>query len=119
MRTDPDQRAGIAESARRIGEFYGGGTLSCVLDTLPLNGAPDPVRAKAAEVADLWISTMADAARRGGRPPADAHAVAQDAFTAALGGLVYGRVFDDREPFKRALAQLPDRLLEPSVQKVS
>lgn len=118
MRTDPDPRAGIATSAARIGEFYGGGTLSCVLDTLPLHGAPDSVRAKAAEVADMWIATMADAARRGGRPATEARAAAQDAFAQVLGGLVHGRLFNDREPFKRALTQLPSKLLESDRQAV-
>jgi AcrR family transcriptional regulator len=116
MRTDPDARAGIVESAARIGEFYGGGTLSCVLDTLPLSGAPDSVRAKAAEVAELWISTMADTAQRAGRPPAEAHAAAQDAFVQILGGLVHGRLCGDREPFRRALARLPERLLGPATE---
>lgn len=111
MRTESDPRTGIAESAARIGGFYGGGTLSCVLDTLPLSGAPDSVRAKATEVADLWIATMADAARRGGRPAPEAHPAAQDAFVQVLGGLVYGRLFGDRGPFQRALTQLPDLLL--------
>jgi AcrR family transcriptional regulator len=114
MRTAQDPRTGIAESAARIGEFYGGGTLSCVMDTLPMSGAPDSVRSKAAEVADLWISTMADTAQRGGRPADEAHAAAQDAFVRVLGGLVYGRLFDIREPFQRALAQLPDLLLKPT-----
>jgi AcrR family transcriptional regulator len=113
MRTAPDARAGIAESAGRIGEFYGGGMLSCVLDTLPMSGAPAPVRAKAAEVADLWITTMADAAQRGGRPRAEAQAAAQDAFVQVLGGLVYGRLFSNREPFGRALDRLPGLLLGP------
>lgn len=113
MRTAPDPRAGIAESALRIGEFYGGGTLSCVLDTLPMSGAPDTVRARAAGVAELWISTMADTARRGGRSATQARTAAEDAFVQVLGGLVHGRLFGNREPFQRALAQLPDLLLAP------
>jgi TetR/AcrR family transcriptional regulator, lmrAB and yxaGH operons repressor len=111
MRTTPDAAAGIAATAARFDEFYGGGVLSCVLDTLPLSGAPDAVRAKAAEVAEMWISAMADAARRGGRPAARARAVAEDAFARIEGGLVYGRLFGDGGPFRRALAELPELLL--------
>ncbi|RKT53754.1 TetR/AcrR family transcriptional regulator [Saccharothrix australiensis] len=111
MRTDPDVRAGIARSAARIAEFYGGGLLSCVLDTLPLSGAPDRVRLRAAAVADGWISAMADAARRGGRAEDDARSAAEDAFAQVEGGLVYGRLFGDGTPFRRALARLPDLLL--------
>ncbi|WP_158895444.1 TetR/AcrR family transcriptional regulator [Amycolatopsis anabasis] len=112
MRTDPDARAGIARSAERIGEFYGGGVLSCVLDTLPLNGAPEGVRRRAARVAEMWISTMADAARRGGRREAEARTAAEDAFASIEGGLVYGRLFDDGAPFQRALTRLPELLLD-------
>ena len=111
MRTDPDPRTGITGSAKRIGEFYGGGLLSCVLDTLALSGAPDGVRRKATAVAEVWIAAMADVARRGGRPAAQARAAAEDAFARIEGGLVYGRLFGRGEPFQRALAELPALLL--------
>lgn len=112
MRTDPDARAGIARSAERIGEFYDGGALSCVLDTLPLSGAPEAVRRRAAKVAEVWVSAMADVARRGGRGEAEARAVAEDAFAWIEGGLVYCRLFGDGAPFQRALARLPELLLD-------
>ncbi|MEJ2858254.1 MULTISPECIES: TetR/AcrR family transcriptional regulator [unclassified Saccharothrix] len=111
LRTDPDPRSGIVRTAERISEFYGGGLLSCVLDTLPLSGAPDAVRQRAAQVAEVWISAMADAACRAGRAPEEARAAAEDAFAWAEGGLVYGRLFGDGGPFKRALDRMPDLLL--------
>ncbi|MBB6380825.1 AcrR family transcriptional regulator [Pseudonocardia eucalypti] len=111
MRTDPDPRAGIAASAERLTDIYGGGLLACALDTLPLSGAPEPVRTKAASVARTWITTMADAAQRGGRPAGEANAAAEDAFVRIEGGLVHGRLFGDGAPFRRAIAELPDQLL--------
>ncbi|HEX4249707.1 MAG TPA: hypothetical protein VH008_17715, partial [Pseudonocardia sp.] len=48
MRDTPDVTEGVAETARRIGEFYGGGLLPCVLDTLTLAGTPDSVRNRSA-----------------------------------------------------------------------
>src|SRR5882757_10677970 len=111
MRTDPDARAGIAKSAQRISEFYVGGLLSCVLDTLPLSGAPDGVRRKAAGVAEGWIAAMADVARRAGRPASEARPAAEDAFARIEGGLVYARLFADGAPFQRALDELPALLL--------
>ncbi|WP_309111232.1 TetR/AcrR family transcriptional regulator [Saccharothrix sp.] len=111
MRTDPDPRAGVVRTAELFGEFYGGGLLSCVLDTLPLSGAPESVRRRAAQVAEVWVSAMADVARRGGRSVEEARAAAEDAFAAAEGGLVYGRLFGDGGPFRRALARWPDLLL--------
>jgi AcrR family transcriptional regulator len=113
LRTDPDPRAGIVGTAERFDEFYGGGVLSCVLDTLPLSGAPAGVRGKAAQVAEACVAAMADTARRAGRPPAEARTAAEDAFARIEGGLVYGRLFGDGAPFQRALADLPNLLLNP------
>ncbi|CCH32071.1 TetR/AcrR family transcriptional regulator [Actinosynnema sp. NPDC047251] len=111
LRDDPDPRAGITRSARLIGGLYGGGLLSCVMDSMTLGGVPEAVRRRAAGVAELWIGAMADAARRGGRSGEDARTAAEDAFALMEGGLVHGRLFGDSGPFRRALTRLPDLLL--------
>ncbi|MBB5953900.1 AcrR family transcriptional regulator [Saccharothrix tamanrassetensis] len=111
MREDPDVRAGITRSARLIDGLYGGGLLSCVMDSMTLGGVPETVRQRAAEIAESWISTMADAARRGGRSRSAARTSAEDAFALVEGGLVHGRLFGDSGPFQRALTRLPDLLL--------
>src|SRR5687767_10224005 len=54
MTSDPDVAAGVAESARRISQIYGDGLLPCVLDTLTLSGAPDSIRAIAADITATW-----------------------------------------------------------------
>ncbi|MEU4806195.1 TetR/AcrR family transcriptional regulator [Actinosynnema sp. NPDC023587] len=112
MGEEPDVRTGITRSALLIGELYGGGLLSCVMDSMTLGGVPEPVRRRAAEIAEVWISTMADAATREGRAPASARAAAEDAFALMEGGLVHGRLFGDSGPFRRALTRLPDLLLD-------
>ncbi|HEY2101122.1 MAG TPA: helix-turn-helix domain-containing protein [Pseudonocardia sp.] len=112
MRTEADVTAGVTETARRIGGFYGGGLLPCVLDTLTLAGTPDAVRARAAGVARVWIDAMAAAAVRAGRPEESARASAEDAFVHIEGGLVFGRLFGDPAAFRRALADLPRLLLD-------
>lgn len=111
MRDTSDVTEGVAETARRIGEFYGGGLLPCVLDTLTLAGTPDSVRNRAAGVATTWIEAMAAAAVRAGRPPDEARARAEDAFAHLEGGLVYSRLFEDSTAFQRAAADLPRQLL--------
>jgi TetR/AcrR family transcriptional regulator, lmrAB and yxaGH operons repressor len=114
MRDDPDVARGVAETAQRLGEFYGAGALSCVLDTMTLAGAPAELRDHARALATAWLDAMADAARRAGRSPDGARRAAEDAFVRVEGALVLGRVTGDTRAFADALALLP-RLLTDDV----
>ncbi|MHA6617674.1 TetR/AcrR family transcriptional regulator [Pseudonocardia sp. DLS-67] len=111
MTSDPDLAAGIVESGRRISAIYADGTLPCVLDTLTLSGAPEGVRASAAEITGAWIDAMAAAARRGGASPAAGRAAAEDAFIRIEGSLVLARLRGDPAAFRRAITELPRMLL--------
>lgn len=111
MTSDPDVRAGIVESGRRISEIYADGTLPCVLDTLTLSGAPEGVRASATAITTAWIDAMAAAARRGGLDGAAARLAAEEAFVRIEGSLVLARLRGDPTPFRRAIADLPQSLL--------
>ena len=106
-----DVAAGIAESARRISEIYADGSLPCVLDTLTLSGAPEGIRASAAEIAAAWVDAMATAAGRGGAGAAEARLAAEDAFIRIEGSLVLARLRGDPTAFRRAMAELPRMLL--------
>ena len=112
MTSDPDVAEGVAESGRRISEIYADGTLPCVLDTLTLSGAPDGVRATAAEITASWIDAMAAAAGRAGASPATARAAAEEAFVRIEGSLVLARLRGDPTAFRRAISELPQMLLE-------
>jgi TetR/AcrR family transcriptional regulator, lmrAB and yxaGH operons repressor len=111
MVSDPDVAAGVAESARRISEIYADGLLPCVLDTLTLSGAPEVIRAKAAEITASWIEAMAVAARRGGARPAEARLAAEEAFVRIEGSLVLARLHGNPTAFRRAMTELPRMLL--------
>ncbi|QYN32456.1 TetR/AcrR family transcriptional regulator [Pseudonocardia sp. DSM 110487] len=111
MTSAPDVAAGVVESARRISEIYADGLLPCVLDTLTLSGAPEGIRAKAAEITTSWIEAMAVAARRGGARPADARLAAEEAFVRIEGSLVLARLNGTPTAFRRAITELPRMLL--------
>ena len=111
MGSDPDLLAGITETGRRLSAIYGDGTLPCALDTLTLSGAPESVRALAADVTSVWIDAMTGAAARGGMAPEPARHAAEDAFARIEGGLVLARLRVDPAPFRRAIAELPRLLL--------
>jgi TetR/AcrR family transcriptional repressor of lmrAB and yxaGH operons len=111
MRDDPEVAGGIAETARRLGEFYGAGALSCVLDTMTLTGAPATIRDHARSLAMAWIDAMVDASRRAGRRPDAAARAAKDAFVRIEGALVLSRVTGDAAVFAETVALLPSLLL--------
>ncbi|MDD7940444.1 TetR/AcrR family transcriptional regulator [Actinomycetospora lutea] len=111
MRDDPDVARGIAETARGLGEFYGFGALSCVLDTMTLAGAPAPLRDRARSLATAWLDAMTDAARRAGHRPEAAVRAARDAFVRVEGALVLGRVTGDTGVFAETVALLPSLLV--------
>lgn len=119
MTSDPDVAAGVAESGRRISAIYADGTLPCVLDTLTLSGAPEAVRASAAEITAAWIDAMATAAERGGASPAAARAAAEEAFVRIEGSLVLARLRGDPTAFRRAIAELPQMLAQAPSTKPS
>ncbi|MFE2883590.1 TetR/AcrR family transcriptional regulator [Streptomyces sp. NPDC059272] len=111
MRTDPDIARGIAETAGRLSDFYGAGTLSCVLDTMTLAGAPAKVRDHARSLAVTWIDAMTEAAQRAGRQPEDARHAAKEAFLRIEGALVLARVMGDTDAFTEAVALMPNLLM--------
>ncbi|MFD9701849.1 TetR/AcrR family transcriptional regulator [Lentzea sp. NPDC059081] len=114
MKEDEDIARGMAETARRLQDFYGAGALSCVLDTMTLAGTPEKIRDQARALATTWIDLMADASRRAGRAPADALRAAKDAFLRIEGALVLGRVTGDTNAFAESVALMPSILLPES-----
>jgi AcrR family transcriptional regulator len=110
MRDDEDLARGMGETARRLGDFYGAGALSCVLDTMTLAGTPEKVREHARSLAKTWIDVMTDASRRAGLLPDEAVRAAKDAFLRIEGALVLARVTGDTEVFDETVALLPSIL---------
>ena len=116
MRDDEDLARGMGETARRLGDFYGAGALSCVLDTMTLGGAPKAVRDHARALAKTWIDVMADAAQRAGRQPDEAVRAAKEAFLRIEGALVLARVVGDTDAFAETVSLLPS-ILAPGPKK--
>lgn len=113
MREDADVAKGIKETARRLGDFYGAGALSCVLDTMTLAGTPPKLRDHARDLGKTWVDAMTDASRRAGRTPKQAARAAKDAFLRIEGALVLARVLGETDAFAEAVADLPKLLMPP------
>ena len=102
-------RARARRIARRLREFYGSGTRWCLLDTLTLASGTKTL-AHARRSMKFWVDSLACVGRDSGLPSSLARKRAEDAVAAIEGGLIVSRVVKNRQPFLRALAELPDRL---------
>jgi AcrR family transcriptional regulator len=103
----PEKRA--RRMARRLAEFYATGKRGCLLDTLTLASNPRTL-AHARRSMESWIASFVRVGRDAGLPPALARRRAEDAVVAIEGGLIVSRVMNNRRPFLRGLATLPNRL---------
>lgn len=104
----PEER--LRETSARISKFYGSGAKACLLDTLTLNSANRKLRRRSSPPLNYWIEAFAKFAQECGLPPSLARERAEDAITAIEGSLVVARVTNNREPFRRAIKSLPNRL---------
>jgi AcrR family transcriptional regulator len=103
----PERRA--RQMARRLAEFYASGKRGCLLDTLTLASNPGTLGHAKCSM-ESWIASFVRVGRDAGLPPALARRRAEDAVAAIEGGLIVSRVMNNRRPFLRALATLPNRL---------
>lgn len=106
---DPATR--IRRMAKRLGKFYGGGSQSCLLDSLSLGEAENPLQQHVHRSFAAWLDALISVSREAGATPALARGRAEAALMQIQGGLVFARATGDRRPFRRLLAQLPAVLL--------
>jgi len=104
---DPKQRA--RQMARRLREFYDGGKVWCLLDTLTLAECRTTL-AHAKKSMGFWVERFARIGRDGGLSAGVARKRAEEAVAAIEGGLIVARVLKNRRPFLRVLAGLPKKL---------
>ena len=107
-----DPAARLRRTAKRLGEFYAGGSRSCLLETLSL-GTPAPaVGAVLQRAVRATVDALAAVARECGAAPAEAARRAEQVVLEIQGALVLARAFGNRKPFERVLKALPERITE-------
>lgn len=111
MREDPVVERGIITTAERLSDFYGAGTLACVLDTMTTDGTPPAVVDRARHLAKAWIDSMVDASVRAGREPVNAQRAANEVFLRIEGALVLARVTGETLPFVDVVSLIPSLLV--------
>jgi TetR/AcrR family transcriptional regulator, lmrAB and yxaGH operons repressor len=89
-----------------VGNFYQGGQVSCLIDTLSLGEAGRLYREALTVAIERWQSALADLAREAGYAPAKAAAWAEEVLITIEGSLVLARARNDPQVFRRALKRL-------------
>ncbi len=107
-------RAKLERLGRALSTFYAGGESACLLDLLSVGGAgevfSESIKANLGRLEAGIAGVLAEA----GLAPEQAARRAEDALIAVQGALVVSRAKRSTEPFRRVLADLPDRLLAGS-----
>jgi len=102
----------IRAMTEKLDAFYESGGKSCLLDALSLGESGSPLRRQARAAMELWTRSLADSLIAAGFGGAEATRRAEEAIVLVQGALVVARVREDPAPFRRVLAELPERLLE-------
>lgn len=97
--------------AKRLDEFYGGGSQACLLETLSSAGTPRSVRSHVKNTLSFWVEKFTELSKEAGVPTKEARSKAEEAIAAIEGALVVSRAQQNTREFKRSLESLPSRLL--------
>jgi TetR/AcrR family transcriptional regulator, lmrAB and yxaGH operons repressor len=96
--------------ARRLREFYGNGSRSCVLDTLSLPAGSSGLREAVRGSLKAWLQAFTDIAREAGASNPEARQRAEQTIIAIEGSLILARALGDKKPFQRVIDRLPELL---------
>ncbi|MCC0176798.1 TetR/AcrR family transcriptional regulator [Waterburya agarophytonicola K14] len=95
-----------------IDRFYARGKNPCLLAVMSLGEADDLFHQQLQQSLKKWLDTLAKIVEETGVESRQARLRAEDAMIMIQGALVLVRVTNDTQPFQRAIAKLPQILLE-------
>lgn len=110
LRQDPDPAGAVAGMIDGVAAYFDGGGRVCLVGVFALGEVRDRFAERVQGYFAEWTAALAAALVRGGRAPAIAGDLAEDAVLAIQGALVLARAVDDRAVFGRALDRLRTRL---------
>ena len=93
--------------------FYDGGRNACLVDVFTIGSGREHFAADIADAISYWNASVARVVAEAGISQAEAVRRAEDAVMVVEGALVLARATGRLEPFRRALEDLPARLLRP------
>jgi AcrR family transcriptional regulator len=109
---EPD--VAVAAMFDAVTTYFRSGRRVCLVGVLALGEARDRFAEPVREYFANWVEALAAALVRGGRSPATAVALAEEAVAGVQGAIVLARALDRPKLFERSIAQLRARLDLPS-----
>ncbi|ELS02280.1 transcriptional regulator [Xenococcus sp. PCC 7305] len=106
----PQER--ILAMCQGIDEFYQTGQEPCLLSVMSVGEADNLFHQQLKQSLKKWIDTLANVVEETGIESQQARERAEDAIMLIQGALVLVRVSNNKEPFQRAIAKLPQILLD-------
>lgn len=100
----------LQQMCDRLNELYGAGEQPCLLATLTVGPARSVFHETVKLRLERFIAAIARLLYESGVPKALAQQRAEDAIIALQGALILSRGLDSPAPFKRVIAQLPQKL---------
>ncbi len=105
---DPAKR--VAKMAKRTKEFYVGGRLSCLLDTMSVGGDKEQIQECVSRMFKAWFDALQKVSMDAGFKAQEAKQRAEDALIQIQGALVMNRAMNLTRPFGRIMDDLPQLL---------
>ncbi|MGK7892810.1 MAG: TetR/AcrR family transcriptional regulator [Xenococcus sp. (in: cyanobacteria)] len=112
LKSDRTPKERIEAMCQGIDKLYQTGQEPCVLSVMSVGEADNLFHQQLKQSLKKWIDTLAEIVEETGIEPKKARERAEDAIMLIQGALVLVRVSNNTEPFQRAIAQIPQILLE-------
>ncbi|WP_019508105.1 TetR/AcrR family transcriptional regulator [Pleurocapsa sp. PCC 7319] len=111
LRSPKPVKERLAAMIQGIDRFYESGQTPCVLAVMSLGEADTLFHQQLGQSLEKWLDELAKVVEETGVAPEEARLRAEDTIILIQGALVLVRVTNDTQPFKRAIARIPQILL--------
>ena len=112
LHSDKSPTDRILAMSKGIDQFYQSGQAPCFLSVMSVGEADNLFHQLLEEALKNWLDTLTLVVEETGVEPQQARQRAEDAIMLIQGALVLVRVTKNTQPFQRAIARLPQILLE-------
>lgn len=112
LRSSEPPRERIKAMSQGLDEFYESGESPCLLSVMSIGEADNLFHQQLKQALNDWLALLTEVVEETGVNTETARERAEDALMMIQGALVLVRVSNNTQPFKRAIAQLPEILLD-------
>lgn len=110
LRAAAEPRRGVADMFKAVDAYFRSGRRICLLGAFSVDATRDQFAGRINGYFSDWTSALEAALQRGGYPPGEAFAMAEDVVAGIQGALVLARSRQDPEIFTRTVNRLEQRV---------